>query len=130
MATMTKSELREMVRSIIKEELSTKSIREGAFDSGYAEGGSLDTYKRAGGAKKVWKDALEGKKTKTVKAQDLKPGMITSTGKVTQVTNIGWVNGKPSVEVSYGGIGAQGSHASDVVASDREYQVLDESFRR
>lgn len=127
---MKKSELREMIREMLKEELQASRIREGAFDGGYAEGGSLDTYKRAGGAKKVWKDALEGKKTKTIKAQDLKPGMITSTGKVTQVTSVGYRNGKPSVEVSYGGIGAQGSHASDVVAGDREYQVLDESFRR
>jgi hypothetical protein len=104
------------------------NIFESAFTNGQAENGFIDNAKRAGGAKKVWKDALEGKKTKTVKAKDLKPGMITSTGEVKKVTDAGWVNGKHSVEVSYGGIGAQGSHASDCVAADRDYEVLDESI--
>jgi hypothetical protein len=126
---ITKSELKEMIREALREELTARGIiTEGAMNGGYAENGSLDNSKRAGGAKKVSKDALEGKKTKTVKAKDLKPGMITSTGEVKKVTSMGWVNGKPSVEVSYGGIGAQGSHASDVVAADRDYEVLDESL--
>ena len=119
---MTKSELKEMIRECLRE-----ALNEGAFAGGYAEGGSLDTSKRAGGAPKVWKNALEGKKTKTVLAKDLKPGMITCTGKVVSVTDAGWYAGKPSVEVGYGGIGAQGSYASDLVAEDREYEVLDES---
>ena len=125
---MTKRELKEMIRECLREELSKTSMTEGAFSGGYAQGGALDTAKRAGGQVKVWKDALDGKKTKTVKAKDLKPGMITSTGEVKRVTDIGWSNGKPSVEVSYGGIGAQGSHASDVVAADRDYEVLDEAI--
>jgi hypothetical protein len=125
---ITKSELKEMIREALREELNNRSITEGAMNGGYAENGSLDTGKRAGGAKKVWKDALDGKKTKTVKAKDLKPGMITSTGEVKKVTSVGWMNGEPSVEVSYGGIGAQGSHASDVVSADRDYEVLDESI--
>lgn len=107
--------------------LDTDELKEAAFSGGYASSGSRDTSKRAGGQKKVWKDANDGKKTKTIKAKDLKPGMITDTGKVTEVTDMGWVNGKPTVEISYGGIGAQGSHASDVVAADKDYQVLDES---
>lgn len=102
-------------------------VKEGAFNGGQAEGGFRDTGKRAGGAKKTWDDALDGKATKSVKAKELKPGMTTSTGKVTKVSNLGWVNGRESVEVSYGGTGAQGSHASDVVPADKEYKVLDES---
>lgn len=126
---MKKSELREMIRSIICEELEARnSLTEGAFAGTSAEGGFLDTSKNAGGAKKTWADALEGQKTKTVKAKDLKPGMITSTGEIKKVTSLGWVSGQPSVEVSYGGIGAQGSHAADVVAADKDYEVLDESF--
>ena len=121
---MTKSELREMIRECLREEL---ALHEGAMNGGQAEGGFRDTAKRAGGAKKDWKDALEGKKTKTVKAKDLKPGMITSTGEVKSVTNVGWINGKASVEVGYGGIGAQGSYASDCVAADKDYEVLDEA---
>jgi hypothetical protein len=105
-----------------------KHLQEAAISGGQAEGGFLDTAKRAGGAKKEWKDALEGKKTKTVKAKDLKPGMVTSTGEVKKVTDAGWINGKSSVEISYGGIGAQGSHASDCVAADKDYKVLDESL--
>ena len=103
-------------------------MAESAFNGGQAEGGFIDTGKRAGGAKKVWKDELEGKKTKSLQAKDLKPGMITSIGKIQKVTDIGWMYGKRSVEVSYGGIGAQGSHASDVVAADKTYEVLDESL--
>jgi hypothetical protein len=126
---ITKSELKEMIREALREELNVRgTITESAYNGGQAEGGFLDTGKRAGGAKKVWKDNLEGKKTKSVKAKDLKPGMITSTGEVKKVTSVGWQNGKPSVEVSYGGIGAQGSHASDVVAADLDYKVLDESI--
>ena len=96
--------------------------------NGYAEGGFLDTSKRAGGVRKVWKDALEGKKTKTVKAKDLKPGMVTSTGEVQKVIDIGWRGGEPCVEVSYGGIGARGSYACDRVPKDRDYEILDEGI--
>lgn len=123
----TENEL-ELDESLDTEEVEDKEeLEEAAFSGGYASSDSRDTSKRAGGQKKVWKDANDGKKTKTIKAKDLKPGMITDTGKVTEVTDMGWVNGKPTVEISYGGIGAQGSHASDVVAADKDYQVLDES---
>lgn len=125
---MTKSELRTIIREVLQEELSKVNLKEGAFNSGQAEGGFLDTSKRAGGTKKIWKDALKGRKTKIVKAKELKPGMITSTGEVIKVTDVGWVNGEPSIEISYGGIGAQGSYASDVVAVDFDYEVLDESL--
>lgn len=106
-------------------------LDEAAFSGGYAEGGSLDTAKRPGGSTKgsgTNFKALDGKKTRIVKAKDLKPGMITDTGKILKVTDIGWVNGKPSVEVSYGGIGNRGSYASDTVAADRDYEVLDEAY--
>ena len=123
---ITKSELKEMIREALREEL---SLREAAISGGQAEGGFKDTGKRAGGStSQLTFKALDGKKTKTVKAKDLKPGMTTDTGKVMKVTDAGWMNGKPSVEVSYGGIGTQGSYASDVVAADKEYEVLDESF--
>ena len=67
--------------------------------------------------------SLEGKKTKKVLAKDLKPGMITDTGKILKVTDCG-----NSIEVSYGGIGNRGSHASDNVDKDHVYNVLDESI--
>jgi hypothetical protein len=129
---ITKSELREMIREALREELNSRSITEGAMTGGQAEGGFRDTAKRPGGhtnGSGTNFKALDGKKTKTVKAKDLKPGMVTSTGKITKVTDIGWMNGKPSVEVSYGGIGAGGSYASDVVEKDRDYDVLDESLK-
>ena len=113
--------------SSLKEEL-----EEGAFNGGQAEGGFRDTAKRPGGHTKgsgTNFKALDGKKTKTIKAKDLKPGMVTDTGKVLKVTNVGWMNGKETVEVSYGGIGAGGSYASDRVAADRDYEVLDESLK-
>ena len=101
------------------------------ISNGNAEGGFLDTAKRPGGSTNgsgTNHKALDGKKTKTVKAKDLKPGMVTDTGKILKVTNVGWVNGEPSIEVNYGGIGNRGSNASDTVSADREYQVLDESL--
>ena len=122
---ITKSELREMIRDCLREEL---RLHEGAMNGGQAEGGFLDTGKRAGGSVKNWKDALAGKKTKTVKAKDIKPGMTTSTGVVKTVTNLGYMNGKPSIEIGYGGIGNRGSYASDVIATDADYEVLDESI--
>jgi hypothetical protein len=126
---ITKSELKEMIREALREELNNRSITEGAMNGGQAEGGSLDTAKRPGGSTSQLKfDKLDGKKTKIVKAKDLKPGMVTDTGTVQKVTNVGWQNGKPSVEVSYGGVGTRGSYASDVVAADRDYEVLDESL--
>lgn len=126
---ITKSELKEMIREALREELNNRSITEGAMNGGQAEGGSLDTAKRPGGSTSQLKfDKLDGKKTKIVKAKDLKPGMVTDTGTVQKVTNVGWQNGKPSVEVSYGGIGTRGSYASDVVAADLDYEVLDESL--
>jgi hypothetical protein len=122
---ITKSELKEMIREALREEL-----KEGAMNGGQAESGFRDTYARAGGPTKKWKDALEGKKTKTVKAKDLKPGMITSTGEVQKVTSTGWDMGgnHKMVEISYGGIGTRGSYASDNVPEDRDYEVLDESM--
>lgn len=128
---ITKSELKEMIREALREELNNRSITEGAMNGGQAEGGFLDTGKRPGGSTKgsgTNFKALDGKKTKKVLAKDLKPGMVTDTGTVQKVTDIGWMNGQPSVEVSYGGIGNRGSYASDVVAKDREYEVLDESL--
>lgn len=124
---LKKSELKELIRECVRKELNSSSLKEAAFSGGVASSGSLDTYKRAGGQKKVWKDALEGKKTKTVKAKDLKPGMITSTGEVRSVKDLGWVWGQPTLEIGYGGIGAQGSYASDRVSPDKDYEVLDES---
>ena len=106
----------------------SKSIKEAAFSGGVASNGSVDRYARPGGhTSKATFDKLDGKKTKTVKAKDLKPGMVTDTGKITQVKDAGWCNGEPSVEVSYGGVGNGGSYAADIVAADRDYQVLDES---
>jgi hypothetical protein len=49
--------------------------------------------------------------------------MITDTGEVKQVTDRG-----NEIEVSYGGVGNRGSYASDNVAKDHEYEVLDESL--
>lgn len=123
---ITKSELREMIRECLREELN-----EGAMNGGQAEGGFRDTAARPGGSTNGSGSnhkALDGKKTKTVKAKDLKPGMVTNTGEVKRVTDIGWVNGKQSVEVGYGLIGNRGSYASDVVAADKDYEVLDESL--
>lgn len=106
-----------------------KKVNEAAFSGGVASNGSVDRYARPGGhTSKLTFDKLDGKKTKTVKAKDLKPGMVTDTGKITQVKNAGWHNGKPSVEVSYGGVGNGGSYAADVVEADRDYQVMDESI--
>ena len=120
-----------------KEPVEEKFARHGDRDvnesisSGTAEGGFRDTAKRPGGhtnGSGTNFKALDGKKTRTVKAKDLKPGMVTDTGKITKVTDIGWHNGRPSVEVAYGGIGAGGSFASDRVAADRDYEVLDEGI--
>jgi hypothetical protein len=125
---ITKSELKEMIREAIREELNNRSVTEGAYNGGQAEGGFKDTAKRPGGStSKLEFNKLDGKKTKIVKAKDLKPGMVTDTGTVQKVISAGWVNGQQSVEVSYGGIGTRGSAASDIVASDKDYEVLDES---
>jgi hypothetical protein len=99
-----------------------RGITEGAMNGGQAEGGFLDTAKRPGGTtSKIKFNDFEGKKTKKVLAKDLKPGMVTDTGEVKQVTDRG-----NEIEVSYGGIGNRGSYASDNVAKDHEYEVLDE----
>lgn len=108
----------------------TRRIAESTAN-GNAEGGFIDNSKRPGGNTKASgsnHQALAGKKTRTVKAKDLKPGMVTNTGEVKRVTNIGWVNGEQSYEIGYGGIGKGGSYASDVVASDKEYEILDEGI--
>jgi hypothetical protein len=122
---ITKSELKEMIREALREELNARgTITEGAMNGGQAEGGFLDTAKRPGGATSKNKfNALDGKKTKKVLAKDLKPGMVTDTGKVLQVTDRG-----NEIEVSYGGVGNRGSYASDNVAKNHEYEVLDESL--
>lgn len=122
---ITKSELKEMIREALREELEVRGIiTEGAMNGGQAEGGFLDTAKRPGGATSKNKfNALDGKKTKKVLAKDLKPGMITDTGEVKQVTDRG-----NEIEVSYGGVGNRGSYASDNVAKDHEYDVLDEGI--
>lgn len=99
-------------------------LTEAAISGGQAEGGFLDTAKRPGASISKNKfNALEGKKTKKVLAKDLKPGMITNTGEVKQVTDRG--NG---IEVSYGGVGNRGSYASDNVAKNYEYEVLDKGI--
>ena len=123
---ITKSELREMIRECLREEL-----LEGAYTGGQAEGGFLDTAKRPGGSvagSGTNFKALDGKKTKKVLAKDIKPGMVTDTGKVLTVKDAGYVNGEPSVEIGYGNIGKRGSYASDCVAKDHEYDVLDEAL--
>lgn len=128
---ITKSELKEMIREALREELNNRSITEGAFNGGQAEGGFRDTAARPGGSTSgsgTNFKAIDGKKTKKVLAKDIKPGMVTDTGKVLTVKDAGWVNGEPSVEIGYGNIGKRGSYASDVVAKDREYEVLDESL--
>lgn len=85
---ITKSELREMIRECLREEL---RLREGAMSGGYASGGSIDTFKRAGGSTQPDKNSYLGRlKSKnpdlvdimTVKGKDIKPGMITQAGQV------------------------------------------------
>ena len=108
--------------------IKNESLEEGAFNGGQAEGGFRDTSARPGGStSKLTHDTLKGKNTRTVKAKDLKPGMVTNTGKIQKV-NKTWSYGRPAIEVSYGGIGNRGSYASDTVAEDKEYEVLDESI--
>lgn len=60
---------------------------------------------------------LNGKQTKKVLAKDLKPGMVTNTGKINIVRDCG-----NSMEIRY--LGGD----SDNVRHDMEYEVLDESF--
>ena len=123
---ITKGELNSLIRECLRE-----ALNEAAVSGGQAEGGFLDTAKRPGGSTAgsgTNFKATEGKKTKKVLAKDIKPGMITDTGKVLTVKDAGWVNGEPSVEIGYGNIGKRGSYASDCVSKDHEYEVLDESF--
>ena len=109
-------------------DVSTEEVTE-SLSNGRAEGGFRDTYARPNAStSKLTHDNLKGQKTRKVLARDLKPGMMTDTGTVTKVTDVGWQNGRPTVEISYGGIGARGSYAADVVAANKEYEVLGESF--
>lgn len=126
---MTKAELKQMIRECLQEELAKHSLSEGgAMSGGYAQGGALDTYARPGGSIGGLHrtDFLAGKKTKQVRAKDLKPGMITNTGKILSVKDIGWLWGEPCVEINYGGIGRQGSHVSETPNKDKLIDVLDE----
>ena len=107
-----------------EEEINDEDLEEGL--NGNAEGGFLDTAKRPGGSTNgsgTNHNALDGKKTKKLLAKDIKPGMITNTGKVLKVIDRG-----NEMEISYGGIGNRGSYASDNVSKDHEYEVLDEGL--
>ena len=123
---LTKSELKGMIREVLREELNEDTF--GAARGGWAQGGALDTYKRPGGSIGGLHrtDFLAGKKTKQVRAKDLKPGMITNTGKILGVKDIGWLWGEPCVEINYGGIGRQGSRVSETPNKDKLIDVLDE----
>ena len=94
---ITKSELKEMIRECLREELNTRNVTlaEGAMSGGYAENGSLDTYARPGGStqpsKKSYLNRLKFKNPDlvdimTVKGKDIKPGMITQAGQVKEAT--------------------------------------------
>ena len=90
---MKKSELRELIREMLREELSRTNLKEGAYDGGYAEGGFLNVEKSP---RPNWScqpkhdDYLDRMKRKnpvlvdimTVKGKDLKPGMFTQAGEV------------------------------------------------
>ena len=117
---ITRSELKGMIRECLREALNEG----GAMSGGYAQSGAIDTAKRPGASTSHTNfKALDGKKTKKVLAKDIKPGMITNTGKVLTVNNAG-----NRMEIGYGNIGKRGSYASDNVSYDHEYEVLDEAF--
>jgi hypothetical protein len=89
---ITKSELKEMIRECLREELAKTSITEGGvMRGGDAQNGALDTAKRPGASTQPSKDNyLSRLKNKnpylveiiTVKGKDIKPGMITQAGQV------------------------------------------------
>ena len=85
---ITKSELREMIRECLREEL---NLREAAMTGGQAEGGFRDTAVRPGGSTQhqmnTYLRRLTSKnpdlvKLLPIKGKDLKPGMITHNGQV------------------------------------------------
>lgn len=90
---MTKSELREMIRECLREELSKVDLKEDAFSGGVAGNNQLSggTVSGRGAStqpgKKNYLDRLKSKNpdlvdTTTVKGKDIKPGMITQAGQV------------------------------------------------
>lgn len=90
---MTKSELKEMIRECLREELSKINLEEGAFNGGVAGDASFSggTVRGLGAStqpsKKNFLDRLKSKNpdlvdTTTVKGKDIKPGMVTQAGQV------------------------------------------------
>lgn len=90
---MTKSELKEMIRECLREELSKVNLEEGAFSGGVAGDSSFSggTVRGVGAStqpsKKNYLDRLKSKNpdlvdTMTVKGKDIKPGMMTQAGQV------------------------------------------------
>jgi len=88
---ITKSELKEMIRECLREEL---NLTEAAISGGQAEGGFLDTAKRPGGSTqpdhKSYLGRLKNKNpdlvdTMVIKGKDIKPGMLTQAGQVKEV---------------------------------------------
>jgi hypothetical protein len=90
---ITKSELREMIREALREELSGSAIVEsGTLDGGYAAGGHvIDRYARPGASMQPSKTTyLRRLKSKNpdlvdimiIKGKDIQPGMITQAGQV------------------------------------------------
>lgn len=93
---MTKSELRNIIREVLKEELSNANLKEGAFSGGYAGDNSLTGGKVGGmGAStqpghSTYLKRLKSKNpdlvsTTTIKGKDIKPGMITQAGQAKEV---------------------------------------------
>lgn len=91
--TISKAELKEMFREVLREELGARGIiTEGAMSGGYASGGDvIDRYARPGAStqpsKKTYLDRLKSNNPDlvditTVKGKDIKPGMITQAGQV------------------------------------------------
>lgn len=58
----------------------------------------------------------------TVKAKDLKKGMVTSTGKITSIER-NWLNGKEVILVGYG---SNGRYSEDTFPLDKDVKVFDE----
>ena len=89
---ITKSELREMIREALREELAARdNITEAAISGGQAEGGFRDTSVRPGGSTQPKMNTYLRRLTSKnpdlvellpIKGKDLKPGMITHNGQV------------------------------------------------
>lgn len=89
---MTKSELKQIIREVLHEELAKINLAEGgAMSGGYAQSGSIDRYARPGASiqpsKNGYLNRLKSKnpdlvEITTVKGKDVKPGMLTQAGQV------------------------------------------------